>query len=339
MQGSKPRDWGAEALWQQLEPLLPGLSVEVVARTDSTNTRLIERARATSGRRDGPVTRPGALDAIDEPRTPHGRRLGDASPCLLVAEQQTRGRGRLGRDWQSSPGASLTFSLSLPLAPADWSGLSLVVGVALAEALDAPVCAPFDATLDATVDATVDAPVSSVVSVPAPLPRIGLKWPNDLWLLESPGRGRKLGGVLIETVAVGQRRLCVVGIGLNVLPQPTQELSSGYACLQEIDPLAAAPLALATLALPLVRALLRFEREGFAPFAAAFARRDLLIGQPVSTTMAEVPEGVAEGVDERGALRVRAGSLHALVSGEVSVRLQIAPPPADMPDVPREAPC
>ena len=115
--------WGAETLWQRLEPLLPGLSVEVVARTDSTNTQLLERAR-----------RAGAHDEDDNSRL-HGRRAGDAQPCLLVAEAQTRGRGRQGKPWYSSPGASLTFSLSLPFSPADWSGLSLAVGVAVAEAL------------------------------------------------------------------------------------------------------------------------------------------------------------------------------------------------------------
>jgi BirA family biotin operon repressor/biotin-[acetyl-CoA-carboxylase] ligase len=94
-----------------------------------------------------------------------------------VAEHQTRGRGRLGRGWGRSAGASLTFSLSLPLAPRDWSGLSLAVGVALADALEPP--------LDGAV------------------PRIGLKWPNDLWLDRRPGSGRKLGGVLIETAGRG----------------------------------------------------------------------------------------------------------------------------------------
>jgi BirA family transcriptional regulator, biotin operon repressor / biotin---[acetyl-CoA-carboxylase] ligase len=71
--------------------------------------------------------------------------------------------------------------------------------------------------------------------------------------------------------------------------------------------------------------LQRFEREGFATVAGAYARRDMLYGQPVTTTHPDVPEGVAEGVDERGALRLRSGGLHRLVSGEVSVRLQ---PPA-----------
>lgn len=296
---SDHQQWGAEALWQRLEPLLPGLSVEVLARTESTNTVLLERARAMNGQRDAPITQPGELDALrfDE-RTPHGRRRADLQACLLVAEHQTRGRGRLGRGWTASAGASLTFSLALPLAPHEWSGLSLAVGLALADALD-PL---------------VDA---------AAAPRIGLKWPNDLWLIDGPGRGRKLGGILIETVSVGERRMCVVGVGLNVLPQAHHGLTHGYACLQEIDVRASAPAALACVATPLVQALLRFQAAGFAPLAAAYTRRDVLLGQPVSTTLAEVPEGVAAGVDEHGALRVRGDGVHRIVSGEVSVRLGI----------------
>jgi BirA family biotin operon repressor/biotin-[acetyl-CoA-carboxylase] ligase len=298
MPGNQHLHWGADALWQRLEPLLPGLGVEVLARAESTNTLLLERARAMGGQPDAPVTRPGDLDARRaSEHTPLGRRVADVQPCLLVAEQQTRGRGRLGRGWTASAGASLTFSLALPLAPAQWSGLSLAVGLALAEALDPPEGA-------------------------GATPRIRLKWPNDLWLMDGPGHGRKLGGILIETVSVGQRRMCVIGVGLNVLPQAHEGLSHGYACLQEIDPGANAPAVLARVAEPLVRAVLAFQAEGFAPQVAAFARRDLLLGQAVATTLAEVPEGVAEGVDEQGALRVRSGGLHRVVSGEVSVRLR-----------------
>jgi BirA family biotin operon repressor/biotin-[acetyl-CoA-carboxylase] ligase len=293
-------DWGAEALWEQLVPLLPGLSIEVVARCDSTNTQLLERARRSAGRRDAPITSPGEFDiaaATDDGKpAPYGRRADDTQPCLLVAEHQSRGRGRMGRLWQSSPGASLTFSFGLALDPRDWSGMSLAVGAALADALDPPTAAP--------------------------APRIGLKWPNDLWLLDAPGRGRKLGGVLIETVPVARRRMVVVGIGLNVLPQATRELSSGYACLEELDPHTSAPLALHRIARPLVQALLGFEREGFAAFEAAYARRDLLLGQAIRTTAPELPEGIAAGVGPDGALRVRVGELMAsLSSGEVSVRL------------------
>jgi BirA family transcriptional regulator, biotin operon repressor / biotin---[acetyl-CoA-carboxylase] ligase len=309
MPDSQHLNWGAHALWEDLEPLLPGLLVEVLAHVDSTNTRLLERARESNGLPEAPITRPGELEAPQSPvaraeatagqRMPRGRRAVDVQPCLLVAEKQTQGRGRSGRGWVSSPGRSLTFSLSLPLAPTQWGGLSLAVGLAIADALE---------------------PLAE-----ADRPRLMLKWPNDLWLQTAPGLGRKLGGILIETVSVGERRMCVVGVGLNVLPAQDEDdvagLNHGYACLQEIDADASAPAVLAQIARPLVQALLRFQSEGFAPLQAAYARRDLLQGRPVSTTLADVPEGVAEGVDAQGALRVRNLGLHHVLSGEVSVRL------------------
>ena len=287
--------WRTDALLQQLLPLLPGLSVEVVASIASTNTELLERAR-----RAGPGT--------------GGRRQTDVSPCLLVAEHQTRGRGRQGKHWQSSAGASLTFSLALPLAPVDWSGLSLAVGLALVEALDP--------------------------ARPGQPLRLGLKWPNDL-LIVGPSAatniGRKLGGILIETVQVGERRMAVVGIGLNLQPQATPELSWGFGCLQELQPDLTAPAALAGVAPALVRALLAFEREGFAPLQQRYAQRDLLRGQPVTTTLPGVPQGLADGVDESGTLWLRLsgdaasggpGRRVPVSSGEVSLRVVSPPDPA-----------
>jgi BirA family transcriptional regulator, biotin operon repressor / biotin---[acetyl-CoA-carboxylase] ligase len=142
-----------------------------------------------------------------------------------------------------------------------------------------------------------------------------------------PALGRKLGGVLIETVSVGSHRWCVVGVGLNVLPvlhHKPQDFSSGYACLQELDAAASAPAVLARVAEPLVRALLRFEREGFAPLVARYAERDLLRGRAVVTTGqagASTEAGVAQDVDGTGALRLRVPcGLLRIVSGEVGVR-------------------
>src|SRR5690349_19661308 len=213
-----PLHWGAEALWEQLTPLLPGLSVEVVARISSTNTALLERARiVTPPAEEGDVAQ--VRRSVES--AAFGRRAADLQPCLLVAEHQTHGRGRHGRVWQAAPGASLTFSLALPLAPKDWSGLSLAVGLALADALD---------------------PLVDGVA-----PRLGVKWPNDLFLLEAGG-GRKLGGILIETVAAGTRRLAVIGIGLNVLPLTANDPAGGFACVQEVDPDATAPQVLARVA-------------------------------------------------------------------------------------------
>jgi BirA family transcriptional regulator, biotin operon repressor / biotin---[acetyl-CoA-carboxylase] ligase len=260
----------AEGLWPRLEPLLPGLSIEVPERVGSTNTALLERARA-----------------------------GDSAPCLMVAIEQTGGRGRLGRAWIAAPGASLAFSLALPLAPRDWSGLSLAVGIALAEALQPPAGSA--------------------------TPRIALKWPNDLWLIDGDAaQGRKFGGVLIETLAAGARRLAVIGVGINIAPLAVP-LAAGLegrtGCLNEIHPRADAPATLARIALPLVQALKTFEREGFAPFAARFAALDALRDLEVATSDARCPQGIARGVDGQGGLRIETASgPQVLHGGEVSVR-------------------
>ena len=135
--------------------------------------------------------------------------------------------------------------------------------------------------------------------------------------------GRKLGGILIETVSSGGQRLVVIGVGLNVLPLSISSLeaSTGFACLQELQAGIGAPEVLARVALPLVDALHRFERSGFAAFADAFASRDVLFQRAITTTQADLPAGVAQGVSSTGALQVQtAQGMRLLSSGEVSVR-------------------
>ncbi|MBB6558000.1 BirA family biotin operon repressor/biotin-[acetyl-CoA-carboxylase] ligase [Acidovorax soli] len=265
--------WPAEALWQAVEPRLPGFSVEVLPSIDSTNTELMRRARA-----------------------------GLCDPTLLVAEQQTAGRGRLGRVWQSDVGASLMMSLGLPLAPADWSGLSLAVGVSVAESLQPALPAEGAAQ------------------------RVGLKWPNDLWV----SGDRKLGGILVETAsfvapqgAPAERapatRYVVVGIGINVLPRSGEGMSMPPASLQEVEPGLDAPAALLRIVPPLVAMLQSFEGYGFSPMQARFAQRDILQGRAV--TLSDGQAGTAHGVGEDGALLVQTASgMQAVTSSEISVR-------------------
>ena len=248
--------WPAEAIWEQVEPVLPGFTAEILPQVDSTNSELMRRARA-----------------------------GRAEPVLLVAERQTAGRGRLGRSWDSAPGDSLTFSLGLALAPADWSGLSLAVGVCLAEALH---------------------------------PDIRLKWPNDLWLGD-----RKLGGILIETAGCGgagsAARYAVVGVGINVAPRPAAGLSTPPAWLQELLPGTDAARTLLAVAAPLARTLRAFESFGFAPFRAGFNGRDALLGKAV--VLSDGTAGTAQGASETGALLVHTAlGVQAVTSSEISVR-------------------
>ncbi len=270
-------NWPAEAIWEAVAPTLPGFTVEVLPSIDSTNTELMRRARA-----------------------------GQTEPVLLVAETQSAGRGRLGRAWQGATatdvGATLTFSLGLPLQMADWSGLSLAVGVSVVQSLH---------------------------------PDLQLKWPNDVWLHD-----RKLAGILIETAnnvptqptegaavalgrpggdGIGAMRYAVIGVGINIAPRTATGLATPPAWLQELEPGLDAPAALLRVAPPLVQAVQRFEAQGFAPFRAAFLQRDALAGRHVS--LSDGTQGLAQGVDGSGALLVHTSAgLTRVSSAEVSVR-------------------
>jgi len=214
-------------------------------------------------------------------------------PLLISASRQTAGRGRLGRAWQSDD-AALTFSVarSVP-ADLDLSGLSLAVGCTVADTLD---------------------PGSE---------RIRLKWPNDLFL-----DGAKLGGILIETVPLpADQRGVVIGIGLNLQPLPAgadrTAFASGHAALQTLDPGASAAATLDRLAPALRGMLADFETLGFAPWQAAFARRDLAAGRRVR--LGDQP-GIARGVSARGELLLETATGIAPCSGgELSLRLESSP--------------
>ena len=250
----------------------PILATERVAETGSTNADLLAWVR----------------------QSPAGTPL---AARLLVADRQTAGRGRRGRRWQATPGASLTFSLAWPMAGSELAGLSLAVGVALAEAID---------------------------PLPGETLHVGLKWPNDLWLLGAGEAGRKLGGVLIETVPLGEGRVAVIGVGINVLAQRVDEASSGVAWLGEIDADMTPERLLERVMPALLEALSRFDRKGFAAFLPGFAARDLLRGRTIrcGAEGGTCIEGIAVGVSSSGELLVRTpGGIERIVSGEVSVRL------------------
>ena len=264
-----PIRWPLEAIWQAVEPFLPGFTCEVLPTVGSTNSELMRRFKA-----------------------------GQMEPTLLVAEQQTAGRGRLGRQWLSQRGGSLTFSLGLPLAPADWSGLSLAVGVSLADSLDA---------------------------THSPQHRIALKWPNDLWLVQN-NIEHKLAGILVETATFEGQRYVVIGVGINVRANlQTIELAAqgntailpGY--LQHLQPDADVASTLLRVVLPLVQTVQAFALFGFAPFQARFAQRDVLSSRAVS--LSDGTTGQAHGVTQTGALLVHTSAgMQEITSHEVTVR-------------------
>ena len=117
---------------------------------------------------------------------------GTAEGLVVLAHEQTQGRGRRGAAWFSPPGESLAFSILIrPSEPkALWPRLALVAGLSVAEALEEYI------------------------------PLVGIKWPNDVWV-----QGKKIAGILVEA----GRDFAVVGIGLNVNTRDFPEAVSAIA--------------------------------------------------------------------------------------------------------------
>jgi len=198
-------------------------------------------------------------------------RSGAGAGLVLVAEEQSGGRGRLGRSWTSPARSGLTFSVLLrPTSPPSRLGwLPLAAGLAVAEAV-------------ATVG-ELD---------------VRLKWPNDILVGE-----RKLGGVLAERVGGA----VVIGVGLNVsavqaeLPAPTATslVIEGAACTDR-DPLLRAVLR------RLAQRVAAWDAPGGDPdLAADYTARCATLGR---TVRAELPgrhiTGIAEGLDGDARLRL-----------------------------------
>jgi BirA family biotin operon repressor/biotin-[acetyl-CoA-carboxylase] ligase len=226
------------------------------------------------------------LPEIDSTNTELMRRLrqGHLAATLLVTDVQSAGRGRMGRQWHGQAGDALTFSLALPYAPQRWQGLSLAVGVAVAQGLHSDV---------------------------------RLKWPNDLFL-----HGGKLGGILVETsLQAGSVSHVVVGIGINLRAPELQDAPYPLASLRSVVPDIGPTQALLGLLPSLLPTLRDFENHGFTPWQAAYAERDLLMQRAVA--LSDGRTGTAQGCTADGALRVllHTGQSVAINSGEVSVRI------------------
>lgn len=214
-----------------------------------------------------------------------------AQPKLLLAEEQTAGRGRRGRRWVCGVGAGLTLSLRATLhrAPREAQGLSLAVGVAVCRALRSL----------GTDEAA-------------------LKWPNDVLV-----GGAKLGGILIETRLQRQALTVVVGIGINCRLSPGLEgrLRRRIAALEDVlQPLPSRNALAARLALETLQALRAFETAGLAAFRHEWEAMHAHAGQRLRVRLADgrILAGLADGLCEDGGLRLRTrAGVRAVRSGQV----------------------
>jgi BirA family transcriptional regulator, biotin operon repressor / biotin---[acetyl-CoA-carboxylase] ligase len=246
-------------------------TLEVHLELESTNSRLLAKSDLEPGRWYG---------------------------CL--AEFQSAGRGRRGREWLAPFGSGLCLSFAWLFRdpPAGLSALGLAAGVAILRALGR-----------------------------LEIGGISLKWPNDVLR-----DGSKLGGVLCELRAeTAGPAYVVIGIGLNVrLPEAVRSeiVASGgvrpadLAEMAEGTSVPSRALLAAALCDELVRMACEFERRGFAPFIDEWSRADALRDRPVRVQAhAAERNGVARGIDIDGALCVELGGrVERLASGEVTLR-------------------
>jgi BirA family biotin operon repressor/biotin-[acetyl-CoA-carboxylase] ligase len=217
---------------------------------------------------------------------------------VVLADEQTCGRGRLGRRWSAPAGACLLCSILFRphLLPTQAVWLTMLSALAAADA------------------------VQQVAGL-----RVSLKWPNDLIVQSQPGRWKKLAGVLTETSTAGERiAFAVVGIGINVdiEPQALPHLApDATSILAETGQHTNRARLLAALLAGVER---RYEalQAGESPHREWAARLATLGRQVKATTGKEDLVGLAEAVDEDGALLLRTldGALHRLLAGDVTLR-------------------
>jgi BirA family biotin operon repressor/biotin-[acetyl-CoA-carboxylase] ligase len=241
---------------------IPGAEVRMVQRCGSTNTVLLEE-------RD-----PGE------------------QPVVLIAREQTAGRGRRGRRWRSAGAdASLTFSLrrSVTRPLRELGALSLVAGVAATRALRA-----------------------------LGVSRAALKWPNDLMV-----EGAKLGGILVETRPAGRATRAVIGIGINLRDGAglTARLRRRVASLDMlVSPLPSAEAVAGSIVRELLDALRAFDAAGLEAVRSDWEAMDAHAGQRLRVRLADgrCISGIASGLAADGGLRLRTrAGVRAVTSGRV----------------------
>lgn len=201
---------------------------------------------------------------------------GKSCPFLVLARQQTDGKGRRGRVWESPAGAGLYYSLALELKieNRNLAALSLVTALSVHAAL-------------------TELGVSD----------LKLKWPNDLL-----NHDRKLSGILLESMFRGGSQFLVIGIGVNLnlpasvkssLARPVTDLAA--LGLQAADP---DEIAL-TISRHLLRHVEEFVKTGFAGFQAEWNRLDAFMGQAIEVELGDQSTcGEMLGVNESGELCV-----------------------------------
>ncbi|EOV0648644.1 bifunctional biotin--[acetyl-CoA-carboxylase] ligase/biotin operon repressor BirA [Cronobacter turicensis] len=274
------RDWGIDVF------TVPGKGYSLPGPIQLLNESFIH-----SNIKTGSVTVLPVIDSTNQYLLDRLSELESGDAC--IAEYQQAGRGRRGRKWFSPFGANLYLSMywRLEQGPAAAVGLSLVIGIVMAEVLH---------------ELGAD--------------QVRVKWPNDLYLND-----RKLAGILVElTGKTGDAAQIVIGAGINLAMRQVESdiVNQGWINLQEAG-IKVDRNELAVRLIEKLRASLReFEQEGLAPFLTRWEKLDNFIHRQVKLIIGEREiYGISRGIDNQGALLLEQnGIIKPWVGGEISLR-------------------
>ena len=274
------RDWGVDVF------TVPGKGYSL-----PEPIQLLDENVIRSQLKQGKVTVLPVIDSTNQYLLDRINELNSGDSC--VAEYQQAGRGRRGRKWFSPFGANLYLSMfwRLEQGPAAAIGLSLVIGIVIAEVLH---------SLGAD--------------------KVRVKWPNDLYLND-----RKLAGILVEmTGKTGDAAQIVIGAGLNMVMRNVQAdvVNQGWITLQEAGVTIDRNILAVRLIKELRQSLTLFEQEGLSPFLGRWEKLDNFIHRPVKLIIGDREIfGTSRGIDAQGALLLeQEGILKPWVGGEISLR-------------------
>ena len=274
------RDWGVDVF------TVPGKGYSL-----PEPIQLLNQAFISSQIKQGQVAVLPVIDSTNQYLLDRIGTLQSGDAC--VAEYQQAGRGRRGRKWFSPFGANLYLSMywRLEQGPAAAIGLSLVIGIVMAEVLR---------DLGAS--------------------QVRVKWPNDLYLQD-----RKLAGILVElTGKTGDAAQIVIGAGINLTMRQVESdvINQGWINLQEAGIAIDRNTLAARLINDLHAALELFEQEGLTPYLSRWEKLDNFINRPVKLIIGDKEiVGISRGIDAQGALLLEQdGVTKAWVGGEISLR-------------------
>ena len=300
------------AVWKQLQKLeILGLDIESIKGTGyrvAGGFELLEPQLIKSKLTEMAVAELGDLEVFKsiDSTNKYAREKAEQAPVsgsVVLAEQQSAGRGRRGKTWVSPFAANIYLSIvwDFEQGAQALEGLSLAVGVAVKRALNAQG-----------------------------VNGVQLKWPNDIYV-----EGQKLGGILLEMIGdpAGQCSV-IVGVGINVAMPETQgsdidqEWTDIRSQLQKYpdgeNQRPSRNKLAASLISEIVMLLRDFQAQGFSMYRDEWQAADAFFGQEaVISTPKQSITGIVKGVDQNGALRLQRenGKIETFIGGELSLRL------------------